>query len=112
MNPPIPDTPIVPITFGSTNFPHFAMVMPKNYLIYLAHLRLLNQKCTLLDLAGRRKRKKFWFKNLMGQFSIQPIIRLVFVGIVLLSERILSENAVVGSWAQLWLVRSEFPNQK
>ena len=36
----------------------------------------------------------------MGQISIMPIIRLVLVGIVLLSERILSENAVVGSWAQ------------
>ncbi len=55
---------------------------------------------------------KFWFKNLMGQFSIQPIIQLVVVGIVLLSERILLENAVVGSWAQLWLVRSAIPRRK
>ena len=77
-----------------------------------SYLRLLNQKVTLLDLAGRHKRTKFWFKNLMGQFSILPIIRLVFVWIFLLSERILLENAVVGSWAQLWLVRSKFPRQK
>ena len=48
----------------------------------------------------------------MGQFSIQPIIRLVVVRIVLLSEWILSENTVVGSWAQLWLVRLAIPRQK
>jgi hypothetical protein len=48
----------------------------------------------------------------MGQFSIQPIIRLVVVGIVLLSERILSEYAVVGSWAQLLAVRSTIPRRK
>jgi hypothetical protein len=48
----------------------------------------------------------------MGQFSIQPIIRLIVVGIVLLSEWILLENAVVGSWAQLLAVRSTIPRQK
>jgi len=48
----------------------------------------------------------------MGHFSIQPIIRLVVVGIVLLSERILLENAVVGSWAQLLAVRSTIPRRK
>ncbi len=48
----------------------------------------------------------------MGQFSIQPIIRLVVVGIVLLSEQILSENAVVGSWAQLLAVRLTIPRRK
>ncbi len=48
----------------------------------------------------------------MGQFSIMPIIRLVLVGIVLLSERILSENAVVGSWAQLLTVSLTIPRQK
>jgi hypothetical protein len=48
----------------------------------------------------------------MGQFSIMPIIRLVFFGIVLLSERILSENAVVGRWAQLLAIGSTIPCQK
>jgi hypothetical protein len=41
-----------------------------------------------------------------------PIIRLVLVEIVLLSERILSENAVVGSWAQLLTVSSTIPRRK
>ncbi len=36
----------------------------------------------------------------MGQISIMPIIRLVVVGTVLLSEWILSENDVVGSEAE------------
>ena len=76
------------------------------------YIRLFNQKGTLLDLAGSLRRTKFRFKNLMGQFSIQPIIRLVFVGIVLLSEGILSENAVVASWAQLLSVRSTIPRRK
>ena len=48
----------------------------------------------------------------MGQISIMPIIRLVLVGIVLLSERILSENAVVGSSAQLLAVGSTIPRRK
>ncbi len=49
----------------------------------------------------------------MGQFSIMPIIRLVLVGIViLLSERILSENAVVGSSAQLLAVGLTIPRRK
>jgi hypothetical protein len=77
-----------------------------------AYIRLFNQKRTLFDLAGSLQRTKFRFKNLMGQFSIMPIIRLVVVGIVLLSERILSENDVVGSWAQLLAVHSTTPRRK
>ncbi len=76
------------------------------------YVRLFNLKRTLWDLAGSLKRTKFRFKSLMGQISIMPIIRLVLVGIVLLSERILSENAVVGSWAQLHAVRSTIPRRK
>ncbi len=41
-----------------------------------------------------------------------PIIRLVLVGTVLLSEWILSENDVVGSWAQLLTVSSTIPRRK
>ena len=48
----------------------------------------------------------------MGQISIMPIIRLVLVGTVLLSEWILSENDVVGSWAQLLTVSSTIPRRK
>jgi hypothetical protein len=46
-----------------------------------------------------------------GQFLMKPIIRFLFVLLLLLSEQIISKNAVVGSWAQVRLVRSEFPCQ-
>jgi hypothetical protein len=48
----------------------------------------------------------------MGQISIMPIIQLVLVGTVLLSEWILSENDVVGSWAQLLTVSLTIPRRK
>ncbi len=41
-----------------------------------------------------------------------PIIQLVLVGTVLLSEWILSENDVVGSWAQLLTVSLTIPRRK
>jgi len=43
-------------------------------LMVLAEIRLFNLKRQVSDLAGRPKRTKFWFRNLLGLFSIQPII--------------------------------------
>ena len=76
------------------------------------NLRLLNLNRDIRFLAGSCWRTKNGLILFLGQFLIWLIIRFLFVLIFLLSERILSENAVVGSWAQVWLVRSKFPHRK
>ena len=63
------------------------------------NLRLVNLKCHIVCFGGSVWRTKFRLKNLLGLFSIQPIIRFVFVWLFLRLERFWSENAVTKNWA-------------
>ena len=63
------------------------------------NVRLYNLKRRVLYLAGGPWRTKFLFKNLLGLFSIQPIIRFVLVWLFLRLERFSSKNAVAKNWA-------------
>ena len=64
------------------------------YNLWVGNLRLVNLKGHIECFGGSVWRTKFRFKNLLGLFSFQPIIRFVLVWLFLRLERFLSENAV------------------
>jgi hypothetical protein len=66
------------------------------------HIWLINLKPGIWCFGGNVWRTKFWFKNLLSPFLIQPINRFVFVLFFLLLETIFSKML----WGGIWLVCS------
>ena len=62
------------------------------------NIRLVKLKEDIECFGGDKKRMKFWFNNLLGQFLIQPIIRFLLVLLFLRVEWFLLENAVGRNW--------------